>query len=320
MQHHVVGQIERRADQAERDGGVDDDEAGADLGGEPVDASGHERVWQQNRFGDSLDPERLLGVELGRAVVRAGQHSELIGRQPAPPLPQQRLDATDLGWEVVRDEEVFHRVRPSRRGEPLGRPFGVFAQHGSTWARYSPSSRCVRASVGVTGVAEHDQRVPAPPDRVAVGEVPATVAIDQRLVIGFEQIEHVDPCLHRIIRRPIAQVDAVTVAEADRRWADLLAVVAAVEAVTERFTELDRERARLLDEPGEASVGIDDAGGDDRPGRAAVEASTARAAAVGDRLLTGYSAVVMIEPSTKKLPAPGSRMLAFLPNHPSPPR
>ena len=33
---------------------------------------------------------------------------------------------------------------------------------------------------------------------------------------------------------------------------------------------------------------------------------------------TGNGAVVMTEPSTKKLPEPGNKMLAFLPNQPRP--
>ena len=54
--------------------------------------------------------ERLkrVGVELGRPLVGAGEHGEGPRWQSPPPLPQERLDAADLGREVVGDEEVLH--------------------------------------------------------------------------------------------------------------------------------------------------------------------------------------------------------------------
>ena len=44
-------------------------------------------------------------------------------------------------------------------------------------------------------VAEDDERVAPQPARVAAGDVPAPVAVEQRLVVGGEQVEHVDPRL-----------------------------------------------------------------------------------------------------------------------------
>ena len=63
VEHDVVGQVERRADQPERDGRVEHDEVGAELGGQLVDAAHHRRVRQQHRLADPLDAVRLLGVE-----------------------------------------------------------------------------------------------------------------------------------------------------------------------------------------------------------------------------------------------------------------
>ena len=79
--------------------------------------------------------------------------------------------------------------------------------------------------------------------------------------------------------------------------------------------------ARLLQHPGQAATGVDDARRDDRPGRAAVEAAPARAAAVGHRRGgRRVAAVVTTAPSTNQLPAPATSRLAFLPNQPSPAR
>ena len=116
VQHEVVGKFERWPDESERDGGVEHDEVGAEVAGEFVDLAHHERVREQDRFAGPLDPVRLVGVERRRVGVRAGEHGEPIGGKTTPPLPEQRLDAADLRWEVVGDEEVLHaRHREVRR-------------------------------------------------------------------------------------------------------------------------------------------------------------------------------------------------------------
>ncbi len=108
VQHEVVRKLQRRPDQTERHGGVDHDEVGAEVLGQFVDLMNHPGMRKQHRLAGALDAVRLAGVELGRARVRAGEHRERFGRQPAPPLPQQRLDPADLRWKVVRDQQVLH--------------------------------------------------------------------------------------------------------------------------------------------------------------------------------------------------------------------
>ena len=90
-------------------------------------------------------------------------------------------------------------------------------------------------------------------------------------------------------------------AVADR--ADLLAVIAAVQAITDRLPELDRNRPRGLHQPGQAAARIDDAGLDDELLRAPAAAAVRRALAgqvvgarVGAAVLAGLRAA----------PAPGS--------------
>ena len=67
--------------------------------------------------------------------------------------------------------------------------------------------------------------------------------------------------------------------------ADLLTVVAAVDAGAERLPVGPRERPGRLDQPGQAAPGVDHAGCDDGRGRAAVDAPTTRPAPIGDRRL-----------------------------------
>ena len=123
------------------------------------------------------------------AGVRAREHGEAIGRQPPPPLPQQRLDPADLGREVVRDEEVLHARWPARgrdrQAEPFAGPPGVLGEHRIVVPRGTRRERSPRPVV-VAGrrVAEHDERVAAQPPWVSTGEVPAAVPIEQRAVVG----------------------------------------------------------------------------------------------------------------------------------------
>ena len=108
VQHEVVRQLQRRTDQAERHRRVEHDQVGTEVAGEVVDLAHHPRVRQQKRFTGALDAERLVGVERRGIGVRARQHREPVARKAPPPLPEQRLDAADLGREVVRDEQVLH--------------------------------------------------------------------------------------------------------------------------------------------------------------------------------------------------------------------
>ena len=112
---------------------------------------------------------------------------------------------------------------------------------------------------GVRGVAEHEEGVAAPDVGVAAGYVPSAVTPEQGVVVGVEQVGHVDPGLHTVVvvgrSGECVDIDAMAGAEPHRGWADLLAVVAPVEPITQCLAELDREAATGLHEPGEAEVG-----------------------------------------------------------------
>ena len=59
VEDHVVGQVQRRTDQAERQRRVEHDQLGAELGRHGLHAVDHERVGQQHRLPDPLDQEGL---------------------------------------------------------------------------------------------------------------------------------------------------------------------------------------------------------------------------------------------------------------------
>ena len=112
VQHQPIRQVERRTDEPERHRWVEHHEVGADVLGQIVDLLDHPRVRQQHRFACAFDPIGLAGIELGGALVGAGQHGERLGRQATPPFPQQRLDAADFRWVIVGDQEVLHDASP----------------------------------------------------------------------------------------------------------------------------------------------------------------------------------------------------------------
>ena len=106
MKDHGVGQAQSGSDGSEGQSGIEHHDPGADLPGKPQDAPTKERAGQKHRLACALDAEGLPAVELRRAPVRRREHSDLLGWQAAPQLPQIGLDATSLGGEVVGDEEV----------------------------------------------------------------------------------------------------------------------------------------------------------------------------------------------------------------------
>ena len=174
---------------------------------------------------------------------------------------------------VVRDggEEI---VAP----EPAGRPGRVGTEHRVGVAQVTPQDRDDRLVVRIGDVAEGDEGVAPQPARVALGYVPAAVPGEQRGVVSGRGARAAAPTpapaaavggrLGRATpgRHPVrAQV----------RRADLLAVVTAVDPVGRAPRGARGERAGLLHQPGQAAVGVDDAGGDDGAGRAAVEAAPA---------------------------------------------
>ena len=111
VQHHHVRKLERRANDAEWNRRVKNYEVGADLFCHFVDALNHPRMRQQHRFLRSPNDVWLLRVELRRVFVWRSKYRERIGRKPAPPLPKQVLNSTDLWREIVSDEKVFHGRR-----------------------------------------------------------------------------------------------------------------------------------------------------------------------------------------------------------------
>ena len=136
--------------------------------------------------------------------------------------------------------------------------------------RQAPTVRCGGR------VAENDERVASQPTWVSIGDVPPPVPLQQRLVVGLEEIEGIDPRLGR------GEPATMPASETDTRRTRCLAIVAAVDPVADGGAVLDRDRAGALQDPGEAPVGVDDAVGDDRARGAGVETTPARAAPVGD--------------------------------------
>ncbi len=80
VKYDVIWQRQPGADQAQRHGGIEDHELGANVPSQRVDAADHDRVGQQDGLGGALDAERLLAVELCGAGVGAREHGERIGR------------------------------------------------------------------------------------------------------------------------------------------------------------------------------------------------------------------------------------------------
>ena len=193
------------------------------------------------------------------------------------------------------------RGRRPDQTQLLARPLGVLGEH----LVVAPAEAGQRGHdplvAPVRRVAHDDQRVAPQPAWVAAGEVPPTVAIEQRRVVGVQQVEGVDPRLGVLRQRP-----AVSPAQVDRRRARLLAVVAAVQAVADRRTELDGYGTRALQHPGETAVGVDDARGDDRAGRAGIDAPMARPAPVGDGL-GGHRVLRRRDHAPEDEPAAGPR-------------
>ena len=113
VQDHAVGTSQVGAQEADREGRVQDHELGADLVGQRVDAAGEEGLREQHRVPAAHHPEGLVGVELGGPVVGRGEDGERLCGQPPPQLPEVGLDPAELGREVVGDEEVLHPV-PTR--------------------------------------------------------------------------------------------------------------------------------------------------------------------------------------------------------------
>ena len=180
---------------------------------------------------------------------------------------------------VLRPSPRASRHGRWRRGRadrsPSGRARRASRRRGRGTER-APTS--LRESERVADVAEHDQRVAPQPPRIATGDVPPTVAVETAVVVGVEQVEHVDPRLHVAVEHP-----GVATPQAHGRRARLLAVVAAVDAVADRLAQRERDRPGRCSTQARHRLASMTPGRDDRPGRARRRCSAARSAAVGDR-------------------------------------
>ena len=252
----------------------------------------------------------------------------------------------DLRREVVGDEQVAHVVAEPATGRArLGRPGRVSPASGveqvvtaqppaahTAWPRTSGSAvasapdgarpATVRI-VGAADVAQHDQRVAAQVARLAARDVPAAEPVEQRVVVGGEQLEHVDPVRRAHPTRGDAPIAVPRSVDGRFGRAHLLAVVAAVEPVAERDPVLDREDALGLHQPGQAAAGVDHARARRwlRSGsRRGSGGTTPQPSATGSAAVGASGASVSTEPSTNQLPSPGTSRLAFLPYQPRPAR
>jgi hypothetical protein len=110
VEHDTVRQAEPVADEAERQSRVEENDAGATSGREL--SHGPAEGWGRQKYARAppLDSEILPPVENGRVRVSSRENRQLTGRQPAKELVEIRLNATDLGREVIGDENVCHQA------------------------------------------------------------------------------------------------------------------------------------------------------------------------------------------------------------------
>jgi hypothetical protein len=111
MQNHYVRKFERWANDAKWNRWIENYEICANFFCHFVDALNHPRMRKQNRFLRSPNEIRLLRIKFCSVFVWRSKYSKRIWWKPAPPLPQQVLNSTNLWWEIVRDKKVFHGRR-----------------------------------------------------------------------------------------------------------------------------------------------------------------------------------------------------------------
>ena len=135
-----------RPEEAERENRIQQDQV--DLVLLDRGAHGGQRVGrreEEDLAGHALDadaPLGLRGVEGGGPVVRRRSQDHEGGRvEPAPQVPEVVLNATDLGGEVVRDEEVsFHRAPPAWSCGRRGGRWGSAGLRAETQCRDQPGA------------------------------------------------------------------------------------------------------------------------------------------------------------------------------------
>ena len=152
MDDHAVRPFESRPQPAERQCRIEQHEVGTDLVGETIDAP-HQRVGRQQPAGAvALDPDGLAAIELCGSRMRGGEDRGRLGRQSPPQLPEVRLDATELGREVVGDEQVLHATASARRRSTRSSAQRACSasRSSSLPAKVRSSSSDRRSSTGVT--------------------------------------------------------------------------------------------------------------------------------------------------------------------------
>ena len=107
--HHVGRGAQAGSDEPEREHRVEEDHISGHLACERVGAPRDRGCRQQHPAAHALDAEVEPVVQRGRVVMGSGENGRLPGRQALPELRQVRLDAADLGREVVRDEKRGQR-------------------------------------------------------------------------------------------------------------------------------------------------------------------------------------------------------------------
>ncbi len=160
--------------------------------------------------------------------------------------------------------------------QPPGGPHGVRPQERVGVAEVLDQHAGHSVVAAVADVAEHHERVAADVANLPTGDVPASDPPEHDLVVRIEQGEQGRP-------GPFGPGE-----RADRGTpvgrAHLLALVAAVDPITERHPMLGGEDPVGLEEPREAPPGVHHPRGRDGPGRAPVEAARATAAPVLHRM------------------------------------
>ena len=145
-------------------------------------------------------------------------------------------------------------------------------------ARYRDKQRTTSASPRTSHVAQCNQGIASDPSRLAIRHVPSAPATQHLRIVGIEDLDQRHPWLD------LHRMRLVLGCEPHGGGTDRLAVVAAVDSIADRGTPLAVHHTGLLNDPGQASAGIDHTGGDDRPGWTGVDAPTTRATSVRNGL------------------------------------
>ena len=128
------------------------------------------------------------------------------------------------------------------------------------------------AGVGAaTYVREGNQRVAAEVRRITFGDVPPREARKQVVVACLEHRDEIDPRFG--VGRP--RRGGLAAGDETVRRADLLALVATVDAAREGLSVLPREDPRGLDEPRKTTPSVENSRSDESTGRARRQAALA---------------------------------------------